>query len=221
MPYIAIFESASKEAVEIPLIQNGGTFLLETTDGRLVEFSETLKDAKHGAIRWRKTVQTPDPMPAPFSPVRAEAIKNLHVAISRFPNDQLQGFFNKNPRIRTAIDLKFVGASVERLDEFTRLITAETERIRKERKAAEPPPEFERGELTRDFRRSRASYGDLTIENLRTPGTQEMRWKDATWFVRCKCEKEGPTTRWATAQVLLQMEDGFTPRWKCGNPCRD
>jgi hypothetical protein len=224
MAYKVHFETTDKQIVELPLLQIGTRRMVEMEDGRLADFDEPSSYAKYRLKRWVKTIEVPDPLPEPFDPQRAEAIKELREALNRFPSGEYQRFVNENPRLETALRKGFHGMTPEKVRELTSLIETERERVKQERTRAIPPPTLSQFQLTKSFYHSRAEYGDLKIDGPEPKqyGTAANNFEDCEWWCYCgRCEKPGQQTRYVSARVLLEMECAYRGKFDCQRPCKN
>jgi hypothetical protein len=216
------YETPEKQIKEFPLIESRPP-KIELEDGRLADDTDPLVHPTLGSLKHIKDIWVPDAPPEPHSPARADAIRLFHVALNRFPTDHQANFLKKNPRLTSAFEQDFLGVPREKIEEYADLLDREREQILEDQQRSEPAPTFDQYQLTRNFYFSRFNYGDFVITGRREYGTAVNGWRDASWWIRCKCEKDSPTpTRWVSAQMLLQIESGDPrwPRWTCGNPCR-
>jgi hypothetical protein len=224
MAYRVQFETTDKKITTLPLTQYGTKRVVEMEDGRLADFDDPSSYAKYGLERWIKTIQDPDTLPTPCDPCHAEAIKELRAALNRFPSDEYQRFLNENPRLETALRKDFDGMTPEKVRELTSVIDTERERIKEERRRAEPPPSLGRYELTKNFYHCRGDFGHLGIDGPEPKqyGTAAASFEDCEWYVFCRiCEQPGQYTRYTTARVLAEMEIGYSPKFKCQGPCKN
>ena len=216
--WLAIYRNSTGQELRIPLTESNKQFFLETESGKSEPFRAKIKDCNLGELTHIRTVAVADEPPQPFDPIRAESIKTLEQKLAAFPTLDLQGFLAKETKLRFAIDRDFAGASLEQIQEWAALVESEAERLKEERKRAEPPPTFERFQLARSFRGR--YYGDLFIDNSYEDGSPQNGW-NAIWLCRCaKCEASGPPPRTVEAQTLLEMEVKFRPLYSCEKPCR-
>jgi hypothetical protein len=219
MGYEAEYETTDKTIIEVPLI---GTKLIELPDGRVVDFNDPINDSKYGVLKYIKIVQIPDPLPQPYSPIRAEAIKTLLAGLARYPGDDHQGLLKRNPRLKTAIDRDFLGVSIEAIQGWTDIVQSEAEERKQERIRATPPPVFSQFQLTRDLYHGRGDFGDLKVDGPgpKQHGTPAASFEDCEWWCYCsKCERQGLQMRFVPARILLEIECGFRPKYECEGPC--
>lgn len=218
--WTAIYKNAAGVEVEVPVVENGSGFLLETETGQLQPYTTVLQDARLGELKHVRTERIPEQVPLPSDPIRDGARAELHQKLGRFPSEHLANFLNGQNALKKALDRKdnFAAASLAALIRWSTAIDAEIERLAAARKAATPPPVFDKFHLTRSFRGK--YYGDLFIEKSREDGCTENGW-NATWWARCsKCEKDGPSPRYVTAQTILEWECGYREKFVCQQPCR-
>ena len=217
MAYIAHNETTDNGIMELPLI---GTKLVELPDGRVVDFHDPIDDTKYGRLKYaNKIIQTPDPAPQPFNPARAQAIRELHETLEKYPSDYYPALLTKYRKMANALDHDFPAAvTVERIQEWKMQVDSEAEERRLEKIRETPPPTFSQFQLTRNFYHSRFNYGQLKIiyQEPVVRGSLENCWK-AEWTGLCAgCGHEGPVS----SETLLFMECGYLPLHSCSRPCR-
>jgi hypothetical protein len=209
--WIATFYEEGNQAnkTRFDLVESGGqSYLLNPRRTGSFPFTKVLQ---WEGTTWVHERTDPKPVlpPQPRDPEREEAIENLKGALSRFPSpDALLMFYAQEGDLEARINGNY-NLTVAEMREWCAKIAK-----------ALAAQKYGRFELTRDFRHSRADYGDLKIEGIYKEGTQEHNWENAEWYCRCKrCEKDGAAPRRILARTLLEIEAGSRNKFICGNPC--
>lgn len=219
MTYQTIYtydDSGEEKEIGFPLIKKDGNDWIEDENGQLHQFTVTLNDRQLGLLKYKRIEILPDPLPQPHDPEREKLIAELDNLLRRIPNYQV--CLKRRPVIRQAIDKKFAGFSSESVSKLIELAEAELEQQKAEAKALEPPPQFERYDLTISFRGQ--MIGDLFIDEIYELGTAANSW-NTRWLCHCTgCEQGEPASRIISSQTILQMKVGFTPKYTCQKPCK-
>jgi hypothetical protein len=161
-------------------------------------------------------VAIPEEPPTPPDHEHNKAVGGfLNALNTSFPSDELRRQFeNEHKEIVRAINTKFKGVSLEQMAAWRALI----------REAIPAPPKYGPYELRKLFYHSRADYGQLRIDGPEPKqyGTEANNFEDTEWWVYCGiCEKPGQQARYATAEVLLEIEAGIRGKYSCQRPCRN
>jgi hypothetical protein len=161
--FVAVYENEKGE-IRVPLVESGKKFYLESEQGKLEDFVPVLKDAALGEVRHVRTIAAELPVPMPYDAQREELLSALDATIRRIPTTDFDPFLNREAKLKRAVNAQFAGTTTDQLAAFVALIDGEKERLAAVRKAAIPPPTFERFALTRTF--TGRYFGDLFIETV-------------------------------------------------------